>query len=92
MEAKIGSAFLKQINAAVPMADDVLIQYYVEQQVGELAQYSDMQQPLQAVVVVDNPNINAFAAPGGIIGINLGLPMYVEDVAEYSSTSMKWPI
>ena len=47
MEAKIGSAFLKQINAAVPMADDVLIQYYVEQHIKNLAQYSDMQQPLQ---------------------------------------------
>ena len=85
MEAKIGSAFLKQINAAVPMAEDVLIQYYVEQHIQNLAQYSDMQQPLQAIVVVDNPNINAFAAPGGIIGINLGLLMYAEDVAEYSS-------
>ena len=85
MEAKIGSAFLKQINAAVPMADDVLIQYYVEQHIQNLAQYSEMQQPLQAIVVVDNPNINAFAAPGGIIGINLGLLMYAEDVAEYSS-------
>jgi predicted Zn-dependent protease len=85
MEAQIGSVFLKQINAALPMADDVLIQYYVEQHIRNLAQYSDMRQPLQAVVVVDNPNINAFAAPGGIIGINLGLLIYAEDVAEYSS-------
>ena len=53
MEAQIGSVFLKQINAALPMADDVLIQYYVEQHIRNLAQYSDMRQPLQAVVVVD---------------------------------------
>jgi predicted Zn-dependent protease len=85
MEAQIGSVFLKQINAALPMADDVLIQYYVEQHIQNLAQYSDMQQPLQAIVVVDNPSINAFAAPGGVIGINLGLLIYAEDVAEYSS-------
>jgi predicted Zn-dependent protease len=85
MEAQIGTVFLKQLNAALPMADDVLIQYYVEQHINFLAQHSQMQQPLQAVAVVDNPNINAFAAPGGIIGINLGLLIYAQDVAEYSS-------
>ena len=31
MEARIGSMFLKQLNAALPMADEVVIQYYVEQ-------------------------------------------------------------
>ncbi len=40
MEARIGSVFLKQLNAALPMADDVVIQYYVEQQIAFLAQYS----------------------------------------------------
>ena len=85
MEARIGSVFLKQLNAALPISDDVLIQYYVEQQISYLAQYSEMRQPLQAIAVVDNPQINAFAAPGGIIGINLGLLIYAQDVAEYSS-------
>ena len=51
MEARIGSVFLKQLNAALPMTDDVVIQYYVEQQIAYLAQYSEMQQPLQAVAV-----------------------------------------
>ena len=85
MEARIGSMFLKQLNAALPMADDVVIQYYVEQHIAYLAQYSEMQQPMQAIAVVDNPQINAFAAPGGIIGINLGLLIYAQDSAEYSS-------
>ena len=85
MEARIGSMFLKQLNAALPMADDVVIQYYVEQHIAYLAQYSEMQQPMQAIAVVDNAQINAFAAPGGIIGINLGLLIYAQDSAEYSS-------
>ena len=85
MEARIGSVFLKQLNAALPMTDDVVIQYYVEQQIAYLAQYSEMQQPLLAVAVVENPQINAFAAPGGIIGINLGLLIYAQDSAEYAS-------
>jgi predicted Zn-dependent protease len=85
MEAQIGSIFLKQLNASLPLSDDVLIQYYVEQHISYLAQFSEMRQPMQAVAVVDNPEINAFAAPGGIIGINLGLLLYARDVNEYSS-------
>ncbi len=85
MEAQIGSIFLKQLNASLPLSDDVLIQYYVEQHISYLAQFSEMRQPMQAVAVVDNPEINAFAAPGGIIGINLGLLIYARDLAEYSS-------
>lgn len=85
MEAQIGSIFLKQLNATLPLSNDVLIQYYVEQHISYLAQFSQMRQPMQAVAVVDNPEINAFAAPGGIIGINLGLLIYARDVAEYSS-------
>ena len=40
---------------------------------------------MQAIVVADNLLHQRLAAPGGIIGINLGLLIYAEDVAEYSS-------
>ena len=36
-------------------------------------------------VLIDSDQINAFAAPGGIIGINLGLYLAAQDVHEYSS-------
>lgn len=85
MEQQIGEIFLKQLHAALPLSKDVLIQYYVEQHMSTLAQYSSLQSALNTVVVVDNPNINAFAAPGGIIGINLGLLIYAQDSDEYSS-------
>ncbi|GIR63385.1 MAG: hypothetical protein CM15mP68_0510 [Pseudomonadota bacterium] len=50
-----------------------------------LAQHAQMRGSLQSIIVVDNPEINAFAAPGGIIGINLGLLLYAQDIHEYSS-------
>ena len=37
------------------------------------------------VVVIDNEEINAFAAPGGIVGINMGLLLAAQDVHEYAS-------
>ena len=85
MEQQIGQMFLKQLHATLPISKDVLIQYYVEQHMWALAQYSDLQSALNTVIVVDNQSINAFAAPGGIIGINLGLLIYAQDSDEYSS-------
>ena len=85
MERRIGEAFLRQLHANLPISEDAITQYYVEQHMQNLAQYAQMREPLQSIIVVDNPEINAFAAPGGIIGINLGLLLYAQNIHEYSS-------
>lgn len=85
LEKQIGESFLKQINANLRTVDDPLIKYYVTNQLYNLAQHSNLREAILSVVVIDNPNINAFAAPGGVIGINLGLILAAEDVHEYSS-------
>ena len=85
LEKRIGQSFLKQINANLNTVDDPLIKYYVTQQLGQLAQHSNLREAILSVVVIDNPSINAFAAPGGVVGINLGLILAAEDVHEYSS-------
>lgn len=85
MERRIGEAFLRQLHANLPISEDVLVQYFIEQHMHNLAQHAQMRGALQSIIVVDNPEINAFAAPGGIIGINLGLLLYAQDIHEYSS-------
>ena len=85
LERRIGEAFLRQLHANLPISEDVLVQYFVEQHMHNLAQHAQMRGSLQSIIVVDNPEINAFAAPGGIIGINLGLLLYAQDIHEYSS-------
>ena len=85
LEQEIGSAFLKQLHASLPLVGDPILQYYVETQLADLVQYSNLRSPLQAVVIVDDEELNAFAAPGGIIGINLGLMIYARDLDEYAS-------
>ena len=37
------------------------------------------------IVLIDAKEINAFAAPGGVVGVNLGLMLNAADVHEYSS-------
>ncbi|NKC01114.1 MAG: M48 family metalloprotease [Pseudomonadales bacterium] len=85
LERRIGEAFLKQLHSQMPTSNDPLIKYYVQRQLIDLVQYSDLREAILSVVVVDDENINAFAAPGGVVGINLGLLLYAEDVHEYSS-------
>ncbi|MEQ8859708.1 MAG: M48 family metalloprotease [Pseudomonadales bacterium] len=85
MERQIGGQFLKQLHAALPTIDDPILKYWVSGEVTDLAQYSQLRDNLMQVVLIDSPEINAFAAPGGVVGINLGLMLAAEDVHEYSS-------
>ncbi len=85
MERELGENFLKQVHAALPTVDDPILKYYVQHQLAELVQYSELREPILATVLIDNKEINAFAAPGGIVGINLGLMLRARDVHEYAS-------
>ncbi|MFW6093861.1 MAG: M48 family metalloprotease [Pseudomonadota bacterium] len=85
MEREIGNQFLKQLHAALPTVDDPLLKYWVTWHTADLAQHADLRENVMQVVLVDQEDINAFAAPGGVIGINLGLLLAAEDVHEYSS-------
>ncbi|MXY54412.1 MAG: M48 family metallopeptidase [Gammaproteobacteria bacterium] len=84
-ERALGQQALRQIRAQVPTSDDPLLKYFTQVNIRGLAQYADLNETVLYPVLVDSPEINAFAVPGGIIGINLGLYLYAEDVHEYSS-------
>ena len=85
MERELGENFLKQVHAALPTVEDPILKYYVQRQLTGLIQYSELREPILATVLIDSEEINAFAAPGGIVGINLGLMLHARDVHEYSS-------
>ena len=84
-ESRIGQNFLQQIRASLPLSTDPLLKYYTDVQLRRLTQYSELRDGILSVVLIDDDQINAFAAPGGVVGINLGLYLYAEDVHEYSS-------
>ncbi len=85
MERRIGQQFLKQLHASLPTISDPLLKYYISSSLADLAQHSELRDKLLEVIVIDSEDINAFAAPGGVVGINLGLMLSAEDVHEYSS-------
>lgn len=85
MEREIGRQFLKQLHAALPTVSDPIMKYWVTWHITDLTQHSQLKDTLMQVVVIDNQEINAFAAPGGVVGINQGLLLAAQDIHEYSS-------
>lgn len=84
-EQRIGANFLQQIRASLPLSQDPLLKYYTDVQLRRLTQYSELRDGILSVVLINDAQINAFAAPGGVVGINLGLYLHAEDIHEYSS-------
>jgi beta-barrel assembly-enhancing protease len=77
-EYRLGRAWLRQLHAQVPLLNDPLVQEYVEHLVYRLASHSDLREPDLAIVLVNSRDINAFAVPGGVIGLNAGLIIHAE--------------
>ncbi len=85
MERRIGEDFLKQIHAGLPTVSDPILNYYVDVHMSQLATHSQLRERVLSTVLIDSEEINAFAAPGGVVGINAGLLLHAQDVHEYSS-------
>src|SRR6056300_837747 len=75
-EYQLGRSWLKVFRSQAPMVNDPLLYSYLESIVFDLVTHSDLQDRRIELVIVDNPNINAFAVPGGIIGVHNGLFQY----------------
>lgn len=75
-ERQIGQNFLRSLRANAPMLNDPLLQDYLEHLIYKLAASSQLQDKRLDVVLIKSPVINAFAAPGGIVGVNYGLFSY----------------
>ncbi|WP_156774680.1 M48 family metalloprotease [Alkalilimnicola ehrlichii MLHE-1] len=72
-EQAIGDELMRQLRQHLPLADDPEITAYIDELGQRLAAHSDMPGLRFTFFVVEDDNINAFAMPGGYIGINTGL-------------------
>lgn len=84
-EKQLGEAFFRSLHAQIEINQDSEVQQYI-QTIGEkLVAHSDMPSyPFHFFVVMEN-NINAFAGPGGYIGVNSGLILMTEAESELAS-------
>ncbi|MDG0980875.1 MAG: M48 family metalloprotease [Halieaceae bacterium] len=84
-EYQLGRTWLKLFRSQVDVYEDPIMQRYVENLVYELVEYSELQDKRIEVVIVNNPTMNAFAVPGGVIGIHTGLFQFAQTEDQFAS-------
>ena len=84
-EHQLGRAWLSLVRGQVSQLSDPQLKDFVETSVYRLSETSQRQDRRLEFVLLNSPQINAFAAPGGIIGVNGGLFLYAQTEAEYAS-------
>ncbi len=84
-EQELGQIFLKMLNSQVETNNDPELVEYVEHLVYTLAESSQLNNRNLSIVLVQSPHLNAFAAPGGVIGINTGLFLYAHTEEEFAA-------
>ena len=72
-EHQLGRAWLNVLRGQVKSLSDPLLEDFVESSVYRLAETSQLEDRRLVFVLLDSPELNAFAAPGGVIGVNGGL-------------------
>jgi predicted Zn-dependent protease len=75
-ERVLGQKWLRLYRSQVPTSSDPLIIDYLEQLLNRLAVHSQLDDKRLELVLVQNDTLNAFAVPGGIIGVHTGLLTY----------------
>ncbi|MDG1202363.1 MAG: M48 family metalloprotease [SAR86 cluster bacterium] len=84
-EKILGQGFLEQVYAQAPLIDDPIIQEYTELLIYKLSETSQVKDRQFTIVLIDEKSLNAFAAPGGVIGVNGGLFLNAGNEAQLAS-------
>lgn len=84
-EYQLGRAWLSAFRSQVQTVSDPLLQDYIEDLTYRLATFSELKDRRLEIVVVNNKAINAFAVPGGVIGVHNGLLLQAETEAQIAS-------
>lgn len=72
-EIRLGRAWARRFRLYVTEWQDPITQRYVEQLIERLLPYSQVEGIRPLVLLVEDDQLNAFAVPGGVIGVNGGL-------------------
>lgn len=83
-EYRLGRAWLRQFRAQTEQWQDPIAQTYVRSVLAKLVPYSGVDARL-VVTLVDSRLLNAFAVPGGVVGVNAGLFASAPDEDEFAS-------
>jgi len=84
-EQELGEAFMRHVRRTENIVNDMEINHYFKDLGYRLASYSDNPEQDFHFFVIDESSINAFAVPGGFIGIHSGLILKTRSESELAS-------
>ena len=84
-EYALGREFLRSVRRSSVTIPDPLLNDYLVNVTHNLALHSELKDYRLAFIIIDSPTLNAFAAPGGIIGVNGGLFLNAHTEGEFLS-------
>ncbi len=84
-DRRLGDAFMRNLRHALLFVEDTIVTDYLRSLGYQIVAAGDAQTQNFNFFVVDDPNINAFAGPGGHIGVNTGLLLATESESELAA-------
>ncbi len=84
-EARLGKLFMRSVRSALPVMDEPLATSYIESLGTTLVEADRTAGGSFTFFVIDEPVVNAFAGPGGYIGVYAGLILAAETESELAA-------
>lgn len=84
-EYELGQQLIRKYRAAVPTSRDPFIEDYLQRLLQDIAAHSDLTDKRLQLIVLESPTLNAFAAPGGIVGVNTGTFLSAQNEQQLAS-------
>ncbi len=84
-EVQLGHAFMRSVRTSLPVQDDPLLTSYLETLGATLVAATQQTVGKFTFFLIDAPVVNAFAGPGGYIGVYSGLILAAETESELAA-------
>jgi predicted Zn-dependent protease len=84
-ERRLGQAIMRQVRQSTDVITDPEVESYIQSIGYQLVSNSDDNQIQFIFFIVNNSAINAFAMPGGVVGINSGVILNTDSESELAS-------
>ncbi len=84
-ERRLGRAFMQSVRKSLPVNDDPLLNDYIVSLGNDLVASSGTGAGNYAFFLIDQPVINAFAGPGGYVGVYAGLVLATQSEGELAA-------
>ena len=84
-EYDLGRLWLSLFRSSAKEYNDPITKSYVQDFIYRISETSEVRDRRYEFIILDDASINAFAAPGGIIGINTGMFIKTETEGQFAS-------